>query len=258
MHRFYLPAVQCQASSVALRNREAYHAVHVLRLTSRQQVTVLDGEGQTLVCEVAEATREFVRLVVTERRHSPLPPFEMTLLQAVPKGRIMEDIIEKATELGVRRIVPLLAERVVTRLPGAGAEAKALKWRQTAIEAIKQSGNPWLPKIETPLIPRAFLERGESFDFSIIGSLIDAPCHLRAHLKRYQERHQRLPRTVAVWIGPEGDFTPAEVALAKAAGALPIDLGPLVLRCETAALYCLSVLHHELRSQSPSLTVPPG
>jgi 16S rRNA (uracil1498-N3)-methyltransferase len=77
---------------------------------------------------------------------------------------------------------------------------------------------------------------------------VDEPRHLRQHVSRFRERHGRLPCSLAVWIGPEGDFTPAEVAMAKSGGALPVSLGPLVLRCETAALYCLSALNHELTS----------
>jgi 16S rRNA (uracil1498-N3)-methyltransferase len=246
MHRFHLPPEQCQSPSLTLKDREAHHALHVLRLEPRARVLVLDGAGLELACVVTDAGRELVRLEVRERRKVPPLPFQITLLQAIPKGRLIEDIIEKATELGVARIVPLLAERVLTHLGAGEVETKVSRWRQTAVEAIKQCGNAWLPAIETPLNPRAFLERKETFDLALLGSLADAPCHLRTRLQTFRERHRRPPRSVCIWIGPEGDFTPAEVDLTKAGGALPISLGRLVLRCETAALYCLSVLHHEL------------
>jgi 16S rRNA (uracil1498-N3)-methyltransferase len=248
MHRFHLPPERCASPLLVLKDREAHHAVHVLRVAHGDQVTVLDGAGQELLCNVAEATRQIVRLEVVGRKHMPPLPWQITLLQAIPKARLIEDIIQRTTELGVHRVVPLLSERVVSHLDAAGIAARAAKWRQTAVEAVKQCGNPWLPHIEAPLSPAAFVERRESFDLALIASLVDAPRHLREHLADFQNTHHRLPKTVCVWVGPEGDFTPAEVDLAKSAGALPISLGRLVLRCETAATYCLSILNYELGS----------
>jgi 16S rRNA (uracil1498-N3)-methyltransferase len=246
MHRFHLPSEQCRKSPLTLESREAFHAVQVLRLARSERVTVLDGAGLELLCEVEEASRQLVRLRELERRQALPPPWRITLLQAIPKARLLEDIIQKATELGVHRVVPLLAERVLARYDEESAQAKILRWRHTAIEAIKQCGNPWLPQVEEPLSPGAFLQRNEPFDLALIGSLQDAPRHLREHVQAYQQRHDRLPVSICVWIGPEGDFTPAELAQAKTGGALPISLGRLVLRCDTAALYCLSALNHEL------------
>jgi 16S rRNA (uracil1498-N3)-methyltransferase len=246
MRRFHLPPSECAAAELLLPPREAHHAAHVLRLARGEQVMVLDGAGLELDCEVAEATRQRVRLAVRQRRQLPPRPWQITLLQAIPKGKILEDIIHKATELGLARLVPLLTERVVIQPHDRGLENRTSRWRQTAIEAMKQSGNPWLPRIEAPLTPAVFVARQERFDLALVGSLLDAPCHIRERFRAYRTQHHGLPRSVGVWIGPEGDFTPAELELARSAGALPISLGEFVLRCETAALYCLSVLHHEL------------
>jgi len=248
MHRFYLPPEQAQTPGLTLTGREAHHALHVLRVASGERVVVLDGAGQELRCEVQNAGRDTVQLAVIERNRLPPLPCQITLLQAIPKARLIEDIIEKAVELGVHRVVPLLSERVVTQLDAASAEAKAAKWRLTAIEALKQSGNPWLPQIDTPLTPHAFLAQRPAFDLALIGSLQDDRRHPRAPIHDYRRKHQRPPCSAAIWVGPEGDFTPAEVALARASGAHPISLGRLVLRCETAAIYCLSVLNYELQS----------
>jgi 16S rRNA (uracil1498-N3)-methyltransferase len=139
-----------------------------------------------------------------------------------------------------------VSERVVTRLTPEETEAKAAKWRRTALEAVKQSGNPWLPIVETPTSPAAFLERKEPCELTLIGSLAEKGAHLREPFRRFVERHGRLPETLQLWVGPEGDFTPAEVEMAKTAGAVAVTLGRLILRCETAALYGLSVINHEL------------
>ncbi|MCX6903004.1 MAG: RsmE family RNA methyltransferase [Verrucomicrobia bacterium] len=246
MRRFYLPPDQCQAPMLALEGREAHHALHVLRVAPGELVTVLDGAGQEMVCEVANCQRQHVQLRVVEKKQQAAWPWQITLLQAIPKAGIIEDIIQKAVELGVHRIVPLLSDRVVLRLADDTAEAKTVKWQSLAVEAIKQCGNPWLPQVERPLTPKAFIERNESFDLAMIGSLMDEPRRIRDHVENFRAMRQRLPKTICVWIGPEGDFTPSEVGLAKTAGALPISLGRLVLRCETAAIYCLAVLSHEL------------
>lgn len=248
MPRFYLSPEHSQTSVLTLTGREAHHAVHVLRLALGERVMVLNGAGQELRCEVLSVGRDTVQLAVRERNHLPPLPCQITLLQAIPKAKLIEDIIEKAVELGVHRIVPLFTERVVMQLNATSAEAKAAKWRLTAIEAIKQSGNPWLPQIDTPLTPQAFLAQRPAFDVALIGSLQEDRRHPREPIEDFLREHQRPPCSVAIWIGPEGDFTPAEVALARSSGAHPISLGRLVLRCETAAAYCLSVLNYELQS----------
>ena len=144
--------------------------------------------------------------------------------------------------------MPLLSERVVAHLDEESAGDRAEKWRLVAIEAIKQCGSAWLPQIDVPLSPKAFLARGEKFDLPLIASLQPDSRHPRELFKQYFAERKRLPQTVCVWVGPEGDFTPAEMSAVKSAGALPITLGRLVLRSETAAVYCLSVLNYELQA----------
>ena len=103
---------------------------------------------------------------------------------AIPKGKIIEGIIQKSVELGAQRIVPLLTERVVTQLDDEGAENKREKWQQVAIEAIKQCGAAWLPKIETPVTIAQFMARKEKFDLSLVGSLQNERRHPREIFQR--------------------------------------------------------------------------
>ncbi len=247
MPRFYLPPNECKPDTFALSEREAHHAANVLRIRPGEAMSVLDGAGTELQCVVAEASKKHVQIQVIERRRVPAPPFSITLLQAIPKGKIIEDIIQKATELGVARIVPLLTERVATRLDAAEAEQKREKWQQVAIEAIKQCGAAWLPKVETPITPADFLGRKEVFELPLIASLQPGAQHPKTWFQKFELEHGRKAKTACIWIGPEGDLTPAEVTMIISAGAQPITLGQLVLRVETAATYCLSVLNHELR-----------
>jgi len=177
MHRFYLPPervgqASCLSpppankpdrpeagSTLRLEGREAHHALHVLRLKRGERVAVLDGIGNEFLCAVENSLRDAVELRVTRKNFIPPLPCSITLLQAIPKGKIIESIIQKAVELGVRRIVPLLTERVVTRLDASDAADKQEKWRQVAIEAIKQCGAAWLPQIEPPTNLAEVLDR---------------------------------------------------------------------------------------------------
>ena len=249
MHRFYLPPDRCHGATLVLSGDEAHHAARVLRVAPGDSVTVLDGAGQEFRCEVVAADKRTVQLRVLDKTIHPQPRCQITLLQAIPKGKILESIIEKATELGAHRIVPLLTERVTTKLDEGSAAEKGVKWQQVAIEAIKQCGAAWLPKVEAPLTLEAFLARKESFELALVGALQGEARHPQEFLREFESGQGRPARDVAVWIGPEGDFTPTELRAIQAAGAKPITLGKLVLRVETAAVYCLSVLSYELESK---------
>ena len=247
MHRFYLPPEQCRGEALRLEGREAHHAQHVLRVQRGERVTVLDGAGGEFHCAVENCGKDALTLAVIEKKFSPAPPCPVTLLVAIPKGKLIESIIQKAVELGTFRVVPLLTDRVITQLDGDGAEAKREKWQQVAIEAIKQCGATWLPQVAAPQTIAEFLARGENPELTMVGSLQTARRHPHAWWQAFQQAHRRAPQSTGVWIGPEGDFTLAELQTIEAAGANPITLGPLTLRVETAAIYCLAFLNYELQ-----------
>jgi 16S rRNA (uracil1498-N3)-methyltransferase len=246
MHRFYLSPDECKIVPLTLAGREAHHALRVLRIRKGDQVTILDGAGREFLCAVENFDRDKIQLTVVQTKTVSAPPCPITLLQAVPKGKIIESIIQKATELGVARIVPLLTERVVMDLDDKHAARKSEKWQQVAIEAIKQCGAAWLPRVASPVTPEEFLARAEKFELPLVASLQPGAQHPRKYFEKFEADHGRKPRSACVWIGPEGDFTTEEVAAIMSAGALPITLGQLVLRVETAATYCVSILDYEL------------
>ncbi len=251
MHRFYLSPEQCGGSLLVLTGREAHHACRVLRVRPGEQVTILNGAGDEFLCDVQECRGAELSCSVVERHAIAAPSCRTTLVQALPKGKLIETIIQKATELGVWRIVPLLTERVVVRIGVREAPARQAQWKQVAIEAIKQSGSAWLPVVEAPMSLEQFLGRKEAFDLQLVGSLQPEARHPREYLRDLAIATGAQARSVAVWIGPEGDFTPAELNKIRAAGALPITLGRLVLRTDTAATYCLSIINYELQSTAP-------
>src|SRR5437899_9091749 len=151
MHRFYLPPAEARKSPLTLGRSEAHHALHVLRLRQGDRATVLDGAGGEYLCLVQTAKKDCVELSLLEKKEHPKPQWQITLLEAIPKGKLIETIIQKATELGVSRVVPLLSERVVVKLDEKEAQKKAAAWQAVAIEAIKQCGAPFLTQIWAPL-----------------------------------------------------------------------------------------------------------
>jgi len=248
LRRFYLPPPQCRGEVLRLEGREAHHAWHVLRLNGGDEAVVLDGAGNEFLCEVEGAAHDALTLRVKKKTSVPPPACLITLFIGIPKGKIIEDIIQKSVELGARRIAPLLTERVVTRLDDAGARRKREQWEQVAIEAVKQCGAAWLPEVLTPAPIQTFLSGQPKFDLQLAGSLQKERRHPRNVFQEYEKANGHPPRTAGIWIGPEGDLAPDELKAILAAGAQPISLGNLVLRVETAAIYCLSVLNYEFNS----------
>ncbi len=228
-----------------------------------------------------------MRLHVLEEREAPPQPCRITLAQAIPKGKNMDLIVQKAVELGAAEIVPIISERTVVSLDKKEAGSKQMKWQQVVIEACKQCGQSWMPHVAEPRGLKEFLQaqssevRGQrseigsrrskdggrvgsgkrtsprasssssdigplTSDLCLVGSLRPEALHLKEILRRYKAEHEARPAEVTILIGPEGDLTPAEYGSASEAGFQPITLGSIILRVETAAIYCLSVLSYEL------------
>src|SRR5437868_6392718 len=140
MHRFYLPPAECHHEPLALSERESHHAVNVLRIRPRERVVVLNGVGDELLCEVWETDRRRVTMKVVQKNPVPPLPFRVTLVQAVTKGKTMDLIVQKATELGAHGIVPALSERTVARGESEAFSSRVRKREATALEALKQRG----------------------------------------------------------------------------------------------------------------------
>lgn len=248
MRRFFVPPGQSCGPAFELPEREARHAAQVLRLEAGDDLTVLDGAGGVLTCAVEAVSKRTIRVIVRDRQQRPALPCAITLIQAVPKGPAFETIIQKATELGASRIIPLLSERVVAHINPRDAAAKVEKWQQIAIESIKQCGSPWLPVIEAPQSLAEVIKKPGLAELTLVCSLEAGSQNLRDLATSFRNPGKQSPRSVAVWIGPEGDFTPAEYAAIQATGAQPITLGPLVLRADTAAITALAILNHEFQT----------
>ena len=227
-----------------LEDREAHHAIHVLRLRTGDDAQILNGAGDVYDCRVASVDKSTVQLQVIQQQSIPPLPWRITLFQALPKGKAFDVIVEKATELGAHRVIPIISERVVGSFENN--ERKLERWRLTAIDAIKQCGSGWLTRIDEPLELNAATNLTRDLDLTLVASLYSGSKHPRELL---QSVNSALPIKIGIWVGPEGDFSPEEIAALTKAGAQPITLGELVLRAETAAVYCLSVVSYEMQAR---------
>ncbi|QQY09420.1 MAG: 16S rRNA (uracil(1498)-N(3))-methyltransferase [Candidatus Xiphinematobacter sp.] len=250
MHRFFLPPEIFRHSSPFLTGAEAHHCLSTLRLPVGEQVIIFDGHGSEAKATISCIKKERMLLSPMSRSFTPRPSIGITLAQAIPKAKNMGRLVQKAVELGVARIAPLISERTVVQMDAVEGQRKQSRWEKIAIRACEQCGQNWLPHILRPSSLEEFLQSVGTEDFLLIASLQEGACRLKDVLTDCLQKRGQPPERVAIFVGPEGDFTPEEVALARSRGCRPVTLGPSVLRSETAAVYCLSVLSYELNPYS--------
>lgn len=244
MARFYLPPEQWDAPHPLLSGDEARHASKVLRLKPGDSCTVFDGKGRCAHARIADiASPGEVEMEIGQPipQEGGLP--EIILCQAIPKGGNMDLIIQKAVELGVSNIIPLITEHTIVRLTSKEAEAKRAKWQRTALEACKQCGQNTLPAVELPIRFESWIADYSPPPVSIIASLTPQAKPIRNILEQARLSHCR---KAAILVGPEGDFSAKETEQSLQAGFTPVTLGPIILRVETAAFFCLSALRYAL------------
>jgi 16S rRNA (uracil1498-N3)-methyltransferase len=246
-YRVFCAPPDAEPAEISLSPEESHHLIAVNRARVGETVVAFDGRGTEWICELTNDRKNAATLKVRFRQKAKPLAYEITLGQALPKGPAMDGIVRKATEIGVSRIVPLESERTQVHLEAERSDKKIDKWQTAALEAAKQCGNPFLPEIAPVQKAEAFMESARNYDLKLIASLQPGAKSLKSVLAAFRAQGKS-PRRVLWLIGPEGDFTPAEMSLSKSTGFEPITLGPLVLRCETAATYALSVLSYELQN----------
>jgi 16S rRNA (uracil1498-N3)-methyltransferase len=245
--RAYCRPATTEPAEITLSPEESHHLVVVNRARVGDTVVAFDGRGSEWICELAGARKNAAVLKLRFTQRFKALDYEITLGQALPKGAYMDAIVRKATEIGAARIVPLESERTQVHLDGDRSDKKIEKWQTAALEAAKQCGNAFVPEIQPVENAATFMESARDYDLKLIASLQPGAKSLKTVLAAFRSSQNRSPKKVLWLIGPEGDFTPAEMSLSKNCGFEPITLGPLVLRCETAAVYALSVLSYELQ-----------
>jgi 16S rRNA (uracil1498-N3)-methyltransferase len=235
MHRFY--ADRLDGSTVSITDAgQLHHLKDVLRLKVNDGVIVFDSEGSEYTGAITAIGRKQAVIKVTASKPARRNQIKLTIACAIPKGDCMDDIIDQLTQLGVERIIPMLTERVVVRLDETKKEARLKRWRTIAQNAARQSQRNALPLIEPVTDVASVISQSQNYDLKLIPNLEGERKVIKDVLAG--------PRTknILVLIGPEGDFTPEEVELARGAGFIPVSLGDTVLRVATAAVAVASYI----------------
>ena len=209
---------------------EARHLREVLRLKPGDQVSVFDGEGREFRARVGQARREFAELDLDEEIEPARPesPLQITLAVALLKGEKFDLVVQKATELGVTKIIPLITRYADIKLRDeSDASKRVARWQRIALEAAKQSGRAFVPEVSLPVALSATLSEGCVF-FS----------------ERAGGGFQQIENPITAIIGSEGGWSDEELEQARAAGAQIVTLGGRILRAETAAITVAALLQH--------------
>jgi 16S rRNA (uracil1498-N3)-methyltransferase len=241
MRRFLVEPHALQGGRAVLTGAAFHHAARVLRLRPGDLVALFDGSGAEWVARVTSLERDRLEAEILREARDAEPPVTVTLLQAVLKGERMDWLVQKCGELGVARLVPMLTERTVARIPGERAPGRRQRWQRIADAAAEQCGRrrPMAVEAVAPLVEAARALTGA--DLALVPHEAERERGLRELLAGVSA-----VRSVAIAIGPEGGFTDAEVEALAVAGGARVSLGPRILRAETAALFAASAVFYAL------------
>jgi 16S rRNA (uracil1498-N3)-methyltransferase len=200
------------------------------------------------VFETSVATVEKRRVTVAIQSHRAIaaPAWQIHLAIGMLKNKALDQVLSKAVEIGVTSLTLLDSVHSVSRIDPDEISRKTEGWRDSLIEAAKQCGNPWLPSLVGPTTVSDFLRSKPEVDLLLAAVLRPGAVGLKAVATEFAASYGRSPRTALVTIGPEGDFSSAEIEALLVAGFRPITMGSNVLRAETAATVAAAVLRHEL------------
>lgn len=238
MYRFFCPDKNISTNTIIIDDKEQiHHARDVLRIRPKDKAIVFDDKGNEYDCIIEEISSKVVLSIKNMRLAAEKDKtVKITVACAMAKKSKIDEVIDKLTQLGLDRVIPLETERVVVKLDKNTRESRLRRWRKIALNASQQSQRSTLMVIEPIKNIKELLAGSQDYDLKLIPTLSGERKPLKeilAHLK---------PRRILILIGPEGDFTPEEVSLAKKCGCIPVSLGDLVLRVETAAVAIVSYI----------------
>ena len=244
MPRFFVPSENISEEAIKITGTDAYHIARSLRMAVGDEITVCDMHAVEHKCRLTRIRDEECECTVIESTPGKTePPIEITLFMAYPKGDKLEVVIQKAVELGAAKIIPFESSRCIKRPKEEKAEKQTARFQRIAEEAAKQCGRSRLPEIMRPIRFSDMLSLAAEADLSLFCYEGDGTLSLKKVLSEKGKIS-----TLSLVIGAEGGFSLKEAEQASLAGLTPVNLGPRILRCETAPDYCLSAIsyHFEL------------
>ena len=241
MHRFFISKKDIKKDSIIITDDNAAHINKVLRLKKDDKIVLCDGEGIDYIARIDAIEKYGVKSTILNKEKSlGEAKIDITIYQGIPKFSKMDLIIQKATEIGAMRIVPVLTKRTVVKLSSKKDELKKVqRWQRISEEAAKQSNRGIIPFIDMPRTLDEALEDSSSMDLSLI------PYEEEKDLSLKKAIAGTKPRSMAIFIGPEGGFEPDEIENAVDRGVIKVSLGNRILRTETAGLVVLSCIMYE-------------
>jgi len=241
MHRFFVDGGCIERSGLSLTDENAAHA-HVLRLAVGEEVVVCDGDGMDYYCTVTFTSKSATALRVRDRAtNTAEPPMAITLYQALPKTGKMDEIIDKCTQLGVSRIVPVITARCVAKASDRDTK-KIYRWQKIALSAARQSQRGRVPQVYDVMTLSEVLETVGNYDAIFACYEAEDMLSLRAFLQGLPQN----PASIAFFIGPEGGFAQEEIAKLKENGVATVSLGSRILRTELAGSVVLANILYEM------------
>lgn len=241
MPHFFLAPGSIQGDAVTITGTLARHLAGPLRHRAGDRITVVDEGGRRYRIDLVDAsTQRIGGRVVESLADEATPALRVTLAHAILKGDHMDVVLQKATELGVHRIVPLITQRTVVRPKHERVSRQIERWRAIALEAAQQSERLTIPNVEDaqPLTEWLRSGSGDHPQRWLLGER-ETRHYFRTELSRHAPATE-----VTLVVGPEGGFDPEEVGLARAAGFVVVSLGRTILRAETAGVAALTILQY--------------
>jgi 16S rRNA (uracil1498-N3)-methyltransferase len=244
MHRFYCRFSDLQDKKIVISDfNQLHHLKNVLRFKTGDKAVVFDDRGNEYSVRLNNLSEKEAEFGIDGKRSqdSDLGKVRITIACAIPKKSKIDDIIDRLTQLGVDRIIPVLTERVIVKMDKEKEIQRKKRWEKIALSASKQSQRNTIAVVDQVTDFAELISLSEEFDLKLIPNLNGTRKTLKSVLSGVKAQN------VLVLIGPEGDFTPQEIALATKSGFVPVTFGDLVFRVETACLYIASILNYELR-----------
>lgn len=242
MPRFFIKKDQIEENSLYIVGDDARHIARSLRMAVGDEITVCDGEGFEYSARLSKIRDERCEADVIEKKASEREPkSKISLFMAYPKSDKLETVIQKAVELGAAEIVPFESSRCIKKPKADKASEKTARLSRIAEEAAKQCGRAILPSVSLPLSFSEMIKSAGDCELAIFCYEGSGTTSLKTLLDSFKEP----PKTISVVVGCEGGFSPEEAKAAEEAGFKMANLGPRILRCETAPDYCLSALSYK-------------
>jgi 16S rRNA (uracil1498-N3)-methyltransferase len=239
VNRFFIEKINPLEKEVILNDPvQLHHLKDVLRIKLKEKVAIFDSLGNEYIVLVSQIEQAAIKFEIKDKKNTQESKIKITVACAIPKNVKMDDIVDKLTQLGVECIIPLETQRVIVKLDKQKKLARQIRWEKISLSALKQSQRSRFVKINPISAFKDVVICAKNYDLKLIPTLEDKRIGLR---QVFNEDSGKI-KNVIILIGPEGDFTPQEVAFAKASGFIPVNLGPGVLRVDTAAIAVASFI----------------